>query len=552
MARALAAALAVWLLAVSGAGGTTAQAPKRGGTIVVGVPAPFEPVCLNGLVRICSSRGNVGSIIQITLVLAGAFDLGPGFATRPYLVSRVDVRKAPFTLTYHIRPEARWSDGTPITARDFQFTVDVVRKSEVFQEIPDDDVFRKIARTTVVDPKTFRVVLASRVPVSEWKLLFRAVIPRHALAGVDLGSIWDDRIDNPKTGKPIASGPFLVERWQRGRELTLVRNVHYWGSETAYVDRLVFRFLPPGELADALRTGRIHVILPGNPLSDEAARGLRTSSSRQVEVRASLSTFWEHLDFRVGPGGHPALESKLVRQALAYGIDRDALVRALQDRVFGRIDPLLRPLESVVFLEQSSYYERNWQRYRYRPAAARRLLEQAGCRRGADGVYGCDGRRLSLRFGSVAGNERRRITLEIVQAQLARVGVEATLQYLPNLPAVIDTFESGGLDAIVFAWSREGRPTPSSVFRCGGSDNFTGHCSRLVTRELVNSDLVVDEDGQARALNRADRMLAEQVPVLPLYQVPFFVALRSTLRNFALHSTEPTWNAEAWWLSDSR
>ena len=59
----------------------------------------------------------------MSTVLPGAFRVGPGLELRPNLVSRVDVtRKPPFTLTYRIRPEARWSDGTPVSARDFVFT----------------------------------------------------------------------------------------------------------------------------------------------------------------------------------------------------------------------------------------------------------------------------------------------------------------------------------------------------------------------------------------------------------------------------------------------
>ena len=74
----------------------------------------------------------------------------------------------------------------------------------------------------------------------------------------DLG----ERIDNPKTGRPIGSGPFLVERWERGKQLTLVRNPRYWGPHAAYLDRIVIRFCKdacnahPGRGARRLASGR--------------------------------------------------------------------------------------------------------------------------------------------------------------------------------------------------------------------------------------------------------------------------------------------------------
>ena len=128
---ALAAALAVSLLAVSGAGGAGAQEPQRGGTVRFG---PFgEPACLNVLLERCS-QGGPGLFLLAEKILEPPFFVGPDFTWRPRLVSSVTfTRKPPFTLTYRIHPRARWSDGVPITARDFVFTLraKIARKAEL-------------------------------------------------------------------------------------------------------------------------------------------------------------------------------------------------------------------------------------------------------------------------------------------------------------------------------------------------------------------------------------------------------------------------------------
>ena len=121
---ALAAAVAVSLLAVSGAGGAPAQTPKRGGTLVFRM-VPGEPVCLNVLDARC------GWVLPeiVGKVLLKPFEIGPDFTFEESLVSRVDfTRRRPFTLTYHIRPAARWSDGVPVTAQDFIFTLRAIRR----------------------------------------------------------------------------------------------------------------------------------------------------------------------------------------------------------------------------------------------------------------------------------------------------------------------------------------------------------------------------------------------------------------------------------------
>jgi peptide/nickel transport system substrate-binding protein len=137
-------------------------------------------------------------------------------------------------------------------------------------------------------------------------------------------------------------------------------------------------------------------------------------------VTATRGNSFEHLDLRIGPGGHPALKNKLVRRALAFGIYRVALVREL----YGDIDPTWGPLDSAVFLTQAPRYRQTGARIRYRPPQARRLLERAGCRLGGDGVYECAGERLSLRFVTTAGLTTRERVLSLVQQQLRQVGIE--------------------------------------------------------------------------------------------------------------------------------
>ncbi|MBA3433179.1 MAG: peptide ABC transporter substrate-binding protein [Actinobacteria bacterium] len=537
MARALAAAIAVSLLAVSGAGGAGVQTPRKGGTVVAG---PLqEPVCLNPLLAACEGT-TFFWIVQ--KVLAQSFTVAPDFTQRPVLVSRVTfTKKPPFTFTYEIRPEARWSDGVPVGARDFVFTQAAIRKT-----LPpgSDNVHDAVRSVRVVDAKTVKVVLRSRP--ANWRSLFELVLPRHALVGEDLARVWTDRLDNPKTGRPIGSGPFLVEDWQRGKQLTLVRNPRYWGAHVAHLDRLVVRFCqactapPPAEVLEALRQGDVDFAL-----SRDATIASDLLRIPGVRVLPTPSTGWEHISIRVGPGGHPALRNKLVRRALAYGIDRNALVR----RLWGEIDPQYRPSHSAAFLPTSRHYRPNWSGYRYSPSESRRLLEQAGCRRGADGIYSCAGMRLSLRIITVAGVTWRERNVQLIQTQLRQAGIEA-LPIFANGPTIFGRIlPSGDYDLASFAYFvAVDSIGAKDVFGCGGPQNYTGYCQRLVTRDLDQADRILDTDRRSGVLNRADRQVARDVPVIPLYQVPFVLAFRKTVRNVVGAPFSIFWNAEDWWL----
>ena len=387
-----------------------------------------------------------------------------------------------------------------------------------------------------IDAKTVRVVLRSRF--AGWRNLFPIVLPQHALAGQDLAEIWGDRIDNPKTGRLIGSGPFLVQSWA-AREATDARSQpQLLGLSSRLSRRIVIRFCREAcnapqtdEVLDSLRQGRVDFAFSRDTTT---ASELRRISG--VRVLAAATNGWEHFD--ISQAGHPALRSKLVRRALIYGIDRAAIVR----RLFGEIDPKYPLSDSAIFLNTSRYYAANWRGYGYRPALARRLLEQAGCLRGGDGIDVCSGRRLSLRFGTSGGQQLRALTLQLVQEQLRRVGVEV-------VPVFGQSALTSGVDVQLFSWFESPDPTGfKDIFGCGGSQNFTGYCQRLVTSDLDEADRILDADQRARVLNRADRRIAKDVPVIPLYQVPLVYAYRADLRGIDPAPFDPFWNAENWWL----
>jgi peptide/nickel transport system substrate-binding protein len=539
-AGAVAAAITAALLALSGAGGAaTQQTPRRGGTVVVALVPP-EPACLDiVVVATCAPGSSTAGLLAVTSrVLASSLGVSDDFSWRPGLASVEFTRRRPFTLTYRIRPQARWSDGVPVSARDFLFTLRALRKYD-----PDSRrLHRAIHSIRAVDPKTVRLVLRPRD--AEWRTYFGSILPSHVLRGQDLTKVWKDRIDDPRTGKPIGSGPFLVERWDRGRHLVLRRNPDYWGPHPAYVDRVVVRFGVDGnDLVGWYRGGEVDVAygFPVGFLAD-----LRREPG--VGIIATPGAAWDHFEIRRGPGGHPALRNKLVRRALAYSIDRAALVRQL----FAEIVPTIQPSQSAVYLNRSRHYRPNWRAYSFQPGVARQLLAQAGCSRGADGIYSCGGERLSIVFSSplIPGGFRARV-LELVAPQLRQAGIELVPRFMPSRTLTEQVLPSGDFQVAIFGWGNTG---PSylgkDVYGCGGPLNYTGYCQRLVTADLDQAQRILDADQQARVVNRADAQLARDVPVIPLYQQPVWAAVRSGVRGYVVFPTvlDALHGAENWWL----
>ena len=545
MARALGAALAAALLAVvPGAGAAPgAETPRRGGTLVL-AGGGRESACLNAFFQRCDAGGIPLPLLVMGMVLPGAFRIDRDLTLRPHLVSHVEfTTKAPFTLTYHIRPEARWSDGTPVSARDFVFTHETSHSAGVELHAVYAAALAQVASVRPLDARTVRVVLRSRF--GGWRLLFPYVLPAHALAGADFAKVWNDGFDDPRTGRPIGSGPFLVRRWERGREITFERNPRYWRGRLPYLDRLVLRF-SFGLAIEGLRRGELDLV-HGLPFSVDEAREVRQLAP---DVRVQLGpggATWEHLAFRVKAPGHPALRNKLVRRAIAHAIDKPTLARA----VLGEAEGRNAVTDSIVFATTNRYYRPNWRGLRYDPAASARLLRQAGCRLGADGIYVCAGEPLRLRALTPAGNASREEGLRILSAQLRRAGIELVPTYVPGGPLFQSVLPSGDFDLALHSWSRPSdEPSVNQILRCRGSQNYTGYCQRLVTRDLDEAEHVLAVEQRARVLNRVDARVALDVPLLPLFQIPVVGAARSTVRGYAPRVTvDPFVGAENWWLA---
>ncbi|HSG14303.1 MAG TPA: ABC transporter substrate-binding protein, partial [Gaiellaceae bacterium] len=268
-----------------------------------------------------------------------------------------------------------------------------------------------------------------------------------------------------------------------------------------------------------------------------------------VEWHTGFAFSWDHLEIRLGKGGHPMLRSRLVRRALAYGIDR----RKIVNDIFGGTVRSQQVADSAIFPPSSPNYRKNWSQYRYRPAESRRLLEQAGCRRGTDGIYVCTGQKLSFRFGTRGDSAIRRRTLDLVRAQLRGVGIEVVPEYASQQVLLNQIVPSGRFDLAEFAWfgPSDGQ-NALGLFGCGAPNNYTGYCQRRVTADLERAKRILDADEWAEALNRADAQLARDVPVIPFYWGVGVTAHRATLHGVPYHPINILWNVENWWLESDR
>lgn len=503
--------------------------PTEGGTVTFGAeqePAVLMPVTAEG--------NQLANAIILRTVLASAYDVAPDFSYVPDLLAdEVEVSEDGLTYTWTIKDEAEWSDGEPVTGEDFAFTTAVYTD-------PDFDISARDGYDLItdeeVDEKTYTATFEE--PFAPYKTLFDWVLPAHELDGEDINEVWNDEI-------ALASGPFEFDSWEQGQRLTLKRNENYWGEHAAYLDEIVVQFITDSNTQiQALDGGEIDTINPQaqvNLLDQiEAVDGV------QSEVVGGIN--WEHLDFNFAV---PGLDQPFVRRAIAYGIDREAIAQ----RFIAPLYPEASVLNNLIYVSNQPEYEEHFQSYTYDPERARQLLEDNGCTEGDDGVYSCDGERLEFRIATTSGNALRELTVEVIQQQLAEVGIAMEIANEESgtlFGTTIFEGADGGWDMLLFAWS--GSPDPfggNSIVTCDGGLNEQSYCNEEVTRLINSTNSIVDPEERAAVYNEADALMASDLPILPLYQKPDIFVWRDNIGGVETNPTQwgPLWNAEDWYLT---
>ncbi len=506
--------------------------PERGGRLLFG--AEQEPA--NGLNEMLACCQMAWAEVMLDPILEPAFEYTPEFVYEPVLVSDVELQEDPFVLTYRIRPEAIWSDGTPVSAGDFEFTWRTFVDER--WDIAVRAGYELIRSATIIDDKTLSFEFEK--PFAAWRELFNPVLPAHVLRGENFNKVWLESILDPKTGQPIGNGPFLFDQWTKGQELVLTRNDRYWGEHHAYLDEIVFRFIPETSSAiQALRGREIDGLWPQPQL---ALADLMDDPDLNVQVSGGV--IWEFLLFQLDD---PLLARHNIRAAIAHGIDRQAII----DTLLRDLSPGLPVLDNAILVEGQEGYEPHFARWTHDPAESERLLRAEGCERGADGIYVCDGKRLSFGFMSTSGNDLRELAFEVIQAQLRAVGIEVIFEFR-DAPVAFSArgLFGGNFDLFMAA---TGTPDPNSgvqMYACGGGFNFGSYCNEEATEALEASDSELDPAVRLALLNEADELIAHDLPVLPLYQKPVILAAQDAFRGAVNNPGGlPTWNVEDWWLA---
>ena len=536
-----AAALAALALTATGSArvaGPDATAARSADTLVFGAEQGGGPDwCLNLILDV--DCGTFWNVVFQTPVIRGAFLYTPKLTYKPDLISRWSLKLKPMRVTFFIRKNARWSDGVPVTGRDFAFTWSSIRTPKYREHISQEgyEDIRSVKGTGKVVTITFKRNYAA------WRNLFGYVLPQHALAGTDLLTVWNDCICNPKKGNaPIGNGPFLLTRFDRGSGVTLTRNPRGWYGKRAKLSSIVFRFITnTNSEIQAIRAGEVDAIYPAPQL---ALADLRGQSG--IRVVSHLGLQWEHIEIQQGPKGNLLAKQKWVRQALITSLNRQAAAKAL----YGNLNPRVGALNSLSRLtNEPTYTPSHFSKWNYSIAKVNQIMQAHNCSKGGDGIFRCGGTKLTFDFASTSGNALRTLAFTIFQDQAAKAGIELKNGFVPSGTLFNSKLPAHDFDLAMFTWNVTVDPAYlTNIFSCGAGLNYSDYCNRSVTRLLSQADQELNQKKRLALVNRVGAVLGNDVAMIPLFQRPTYLVFKTSVKGMIDNPTSqgPSFNAELW------
>jgi len=407
------------------------------------------------------------------------------------------------TYTYRLRRGARWSDGAPFTAADVVFSAHAVLN-------PSNDEgthvgFDHIETIEARDPYTVVVRLRS-VDVGFPVNFFTSaganpcVLPEHLLGKLP------NINDAPYNALPVGIGPFKYASWQRGDRVVLVPDPLYFGRKPK-LQRVEFQIVTSRDTAlTRLRTHEIDLWLPVPPAYYDDVRAIPA-----VAVLRRPSYGYEHLDFELQ---HPPLDDVRVRRALRLALDRPTILAKVRHGV--------GILQETPFAPGHPYHV-DLPRVPYDPAAANALLDQAGWRRGSDGVRVRDGKRLALTLTLAAGSPDSDAMMELIRTWWSAVGVAIDVKHYPS-PLYFAPFQAGGVlyagkfDVGYFAWYTGPNGDVSNLFECKrappAGQNVMRWCDAAADAAMERFNASDDEAVRRAAADTLQERLAAEVPTI--------------------------------------
>ena len=441
----------------------------------------------------------------------------------PDLATSWDISPDGKDYTFHLRPEARWSDGDPVTAADFVYSYHrllspafaglysymlwPIRNAEAFNSGKLSD-FSQVG-VKALDDHTLQVSLEKPTPYLPAVASHTTWLPVQKKTIEKFGRMDEKGTKWTLPGNLVGNGAFTLAEWIPNGRIAVVKNPRYWDAANTRLNRIEFYPFEKPEIEDLnFRSGQLHTTYQ-LPMAKIAA--YRTHVPPDLRIDPVLSTFYFFLNVT-----RPPFDNVKLRQALAYGVDRDAISRDVTNGVYGPAHSMTPP--NCGGYTSRTQLEDNFDK-------ARQLMAEAGYP-GGTGLP-------PIEVQCFQAETQLRMTEAIQAMWLKELGVHITISQMET-KTLYQNQQTKNFTMAFSGWIAD-YADPNTflgtmVTGCG--NNYAGWSNREFDALIDQASNTADNPKRMEMFQKAEAILLGEAPVIPLYFQPNVYAISPAVHGW--------------------
>lgn len=494
------------------------------------------------------------------------------FELIPYLAELPVISEDHLSYTYQLKKNVNFADGHPMTGADVIFTMKSIKNPYV-DDASLRNYYESVKSVELVDNDPYKIRISMSKPY--WRAIYSNgtffIMPKHILDPDNKtdGFTWEQlnnfntAAKNPEIRKYAdflntqevsrepkyltGTGPYVLEDWKTGQELTIVKNKNYWDKAhtPSYINKIIFRTIQDNSASTVAAINNEvdaeYVIVPYdfyNSLKEAAKFNLKKA---QPDEPSYSYIAWNE--------NSPLFNDKNVRMALSYMIDRKTLIEKI---LYG--DATL--IQSSIFYRYKKYLNADLPEIPYNPEKAKQLLSDNGWKDSdADGVLDkvINGKKTDFKFTFLIypSPVRKQILLVVID-DLKKAGIKAELQEL-EWSVYLDKLKKHEFDATLGAWTLS--VLPPDEFQIWHSSQAQGEGSNFISFKNPKSDSLMelyrnefDENKRIAILKEWQKLIYDEQPYTFMWSSKSRYIYNVRFKNARWYNKQPSPNYNEWWV----
>jgi len=443
------------------------------------------------------------------------------------------------TFTFHLRDNMKWSDGQPITARDFEWTYNQAKNPD--NSFPYLSQLDFITSYKALDDYTLEVKIDKVYAPALGQISgLITPLPKHIWENLP----WDDSEKNPEIYNPsVVSGPYKLVEWKRDEHAIFEANPNYWYKGAPNISRYTIEIVPDQDIAyEKFKAGESDTA----PITPEKLDQARQLSNATVYEWWPAAAQWSYIGLNMRDGF--VTHDINVRHGLNYAIDKELLT---QEVMLGQAKRLCS-----IYPETSWAYNSDVPCYDFNSDQALKEFVKAGYTLDGEKLVDQNGQQLKLRLVYGPNTSKTRELMAVtVQDMLKQVGIDVEIQAL-EWSSFLDVLHSAEPDWDMYIGGWSATIEPHIMYTIWAEENIPN----LNAVAYINKDMekLFDEAGSTydtkirkEKYGEIQKMIAEDSPYIFLYYSKAWSGQNNRIKGIEPTALGIGWNSEDWYIEES-